>query len=57
MTDETIIGILGLFMIYSMVHYIIISFSKTWKERSGYEQVITIIGIISITSMFVSQLQ
>ena len=56
MTDETVIGILGLFMIYSMVHYIVISFTKTWKERSGYEQVITIIGIISITSMFVSHL-
>jgi hypothetical protein len=54
MTDETVLRILGLFMIYSMVHYIIISFSKTWKERSGYEQVITIIGIISITSIFVN---
>ena len=46
--------IIGLVMIYSVVHYIIISFSKTWKERSGYEQVITVFGIIVITLIFLN---
>ena len=50
--NETTLGLIGLVMIYSVVHYIIISFSKTWKERSGYEQVITIFGIIVITLIF-----
>ena len=50
--SEMTLMIIGLVMIYSVVHYIIISFSKTWKERSGYEQVITIFGIIVITLIF-----
>ena len=50
--NEMQLGLIGLVMIYSVVHYIIISFSKTWKERSGYEQVITIFGIIVITLIF-----
>ena len=50
--NEMTLGLIGLVMIYSVVHYIIISFSKTWKERSGYEQVITIFGIIVITLIF-----
>ena len=52
--SELTLGIIGLIMIYTVIHYITISFSKTWKERSGYEQTITIIGIIVITLIFLN---
>ena len=35
--NEVTLGIFGLIMIYTVIHYITISFSKTWKEHSGYE--------------------
>ena len=43
---------IGLVMIYTVIHYIVISFSKTWKDRSTYQQIITILGIIFITLVF-----
>ena len=52
--SEMTLMIIGLIMMYSVVHYIIISFSKTWKERSGYEQVITVFGVIVITLIFLN---
>ena len=52
--SELALGIIGLIMIYTVIHYITISFSKTWKERSGYEQTITIVGIIVITLIFLN---
>ena len=54
MSEEVTLGIVGLIMIYTVIHYIAISFSKTWKERSGYEQTITIIGIVVITLIFLN---
>jgi hypothetical protein len=52
--SEVTLAIIGLIMIYAVIHYISISFSKTWKERSGYEKTITIIGIIIITLIFLN---
>ena len=52
--SEVTLAIIGLIMIYTVIHYITISFSKTWKERSVYEQTITIIGIIVITLIFMN---
>ena len=49
-----LLGILGLIMIYTVIHFIIISFLKNWKERSVYEQIVTIIGIIVITLIFLN---
>ena len=45
-------GIIGLLFLYSVVHYIIISFSKTWTQRKGYEKVVTVTGIVVITLIF-----
>ncbi len=47
------LGILGLIFIYAVVHFIIISFSKTWTQRTGYEKAVTIIGIIIIFLIFI----
>ena len=47
------LGIIGLVMIYSVIHFIVVSFSKIWKERSVYEQIVTIIGIAVITLIFI----
>ena len=48
------VGILGLLFLYSVVHYIIISFSKTWTQRTGYEKVVTVTGIFVIASIFLN---
>ena len=47
-------GIIGLLFLYSVVHYIIISFSKTWTQRTGYEKVVTVTGIVVITLIFLN---
>ena len=39
---------LGIIMIYAITHFVAISFTKTYKNRSGYEKFITIFVIISI---------
>ena len=38
---------LGLFMIYCWIHFIVIQFLKSWKERSVYEKFLTIFSIIT----------
>lgn len=44
--------ILGLAMIYSTVHFLIVQNGKTYKERTTWERVVTWVGIISITLVF-----
>ena len=36
--------VLGMAMVYSMVHFYVVQFGKTWEQRSGYEKFITILG-------------
>jgi len=50
--SEVLIGLLGIIMLYSVIHYVIISFSKTWSQRTGYEKVVTVLGIIIIALIF-----
>ena len=45
---EIIIGVIGLWMLYSTGHFLVIQHSKVWKDRSVYEKVITVMGIICI---------
>jgi hypothetical protein len=45
---ESIYFVLGLFMIYTIVHFIIISFTKPYNKRTGYEKFVTIFAIFSI---------
>lgn len=51
--EDTLLGLLGLMFIYTVVHYIIISFSKTWIQRTGYERFVTVAGIVVIFLIFV----
>tara|TARA_B100001758_G_C18197341_1_gene497866 strand:+ start:605 stop:784 length:180 start_codon:yes stop_codon:yes gene_type:complete len=53
MDNDIFLGILGLIFIYSVIHYIIISFSKTWSQRSGYEKFVTVLGIVVIALIFI----
>jgi hypothetical protein len=49
--------ILGLISVYSIIHFIIIQFMKNWKDRSGYERFITILGIVFIFLFILSIVQ
>ena len=40
--------ILGGYAMYSLVHYYVIQFTKTWKQRSGYEKFLTIWSAVII---------
>jgi hypothetical protein len=51
-TEEIMWTILGLAMLYTIVHFIVISFTKVWKERTVYEKVITIIAILSVVALY-----
>lgn len=33
-------------MIYLLIHFVVIQFMKSWKERSIYEKVVTIGAIV-----------
>lgn len=37
--------VLGLAMIYSWVHFIVLSFTETWKERNTYEKTMSLLAI------------
>jgi len=40
--------ILGLAIIYSIIHFVVLSFTKSYKERNDYEVTISWVGTISI---------
>ena len=46
--------ILGLGIIYSTAHFFIVQHSKEYKKRSGYEKIITWVGIVSISIIYLS---
>lgn len=40
--------VLGFAMIYFLVHFVVIQFMSSWKERSSYEKFITIAALVSL---------
>jgi len=46
--------ILGLIMIYTTIHFFIIQNKKTYTERTTYEKVVTVVGMVSITVTYLS---
>jgi len=50
--EEFWYGILGMLMIYSVVHFFIVQHNKTWDDRSSYEKFITVFGMVSISLIF-----
>lgn len=54
MDNEVVYLILGLFMLYTTTHFIVIQFMKPWKARTSYERFVTIAGIVSIGLVYLS---
>ena len=50
--DTTFVMLLGLWMIYSVVHFFIIQHKTTWGDRTTYEKVVSVSGIVSISLVF-----
>lgn len=44
---EVFASLFGLVLIYSWVHFVVISFASGYKYRSGYEKVVTWVAIVS----------
>lgn len=49
---DVFVAALGIFIIYSSVHFLIIQFMRDWKARTTYEKFITVAGIVSIVLIF-----
>lgn len=50
--SNVIVMLIGLFALYSVVHFFIIQHSKTWKERTGYEKFVSVSAIVCIGLIF-----
>ena len=51
--DEVTLGIIGTIMIYFWIHFIVIQFLRSWKERSIYEKFLTIVSIVTFFLFFI----
>jgi hypothetical protein len=51
---DAIYLILGLVMIYSTGHFLVIQHWRGWEHRTSYERVVTIVATISIVCTFLS---
>jgi len=40
--------LLGMIVIYTTIHFIVLSFIKNWNNRNVYEKVVSIAGITAI---------
>ncbi len=46
--------LLGLWMIYTTSHLMVIQIKKDWSKRTTYEKVVTVSGMVSIAIVFLS---
>jgi hypothetical protein len=46
--EDLLYTLLGLAIMYTVVHFYVIQFGKTWSERTVYEKFLTIVGGIGI---------
>jgi hypothetical protein len=44
--------ILGIIVIYTSIHFMIIQHSKTFNDRSPYQKVVSVAGMVSIGLIF-----
>lgn len=49
---ETQLGLLGLAMMYSVIHFGIIQHNSNYSERTTYEKVVSIVAIVIIALIF-----
>lgn len=52
-TMEIFFILLGMFMLYTVVHFSVLAFTKTWADRNTYEQVVTILAIVFIIALVI----
>jgi len=45
--------LIGITMIYSLVHFFIIHYTKPYKEQTKYEKFVCIYAIVSISLVFI----
>jgi heme/copper-type cytochrome/quinol oxidase subunit 2 len=45
---------LGLVIIYSVIHFFMIQNKKNWKQRTPYEKFVTVVAIIGISLIFIN---
>lgn len=53
MSVEILYTILGLIMMYTTIHFFVIQFMKAWANRTIYEKIVTIVGIVSISLVYI----
>jgi len=44
-------AILGLYMIYSLIHFAVIQHNTLWKDRTTYEKIVTVVAMITVVSV------
>ena len=47
--NETILGLIGIYMFYTWGHFAYISFKTIYADRSTYEKVVTWIAIVTLS--------
>lgn len=53
--SETLLMLIALAMIYSAIHFIILlSQKRKWSDRTDYEKIISVVGIISLAFIGIS---
>ena len=52
--EDVFYMILGLFMIYGMVHFVMVQHGKTWKQRSGYERFLSVFAYVVVGLLFIA---
>ena len=55
--DEGTLAIIGLIMIYIWIHFIVIQFLRSWKERTAYEKFLTIASIVTFCLVILGSTQ
>ncbi len=51
--DEAFYVALGFAMIYTLVHFYVIQFTKTWSERNTFDKALTIMAAVFLTAVFI----
>lgn len=49
--EDVFYTILGLGIVYTWIHFLVIQHKKAWNKRTNYEQIITILAVV--TAFFV----
>ena len=53
--EELILVLIGLVSMYAFVHFTVLAFTTTWADMTGYQRVVSIVGVVSAAIMFLSQ--